>query len=541
MKPIEGYDKLRGGYYTPKVIAKYITEWAIRSSTDIVLEPSCGDGSFLEVAGTRLNELGCFIEALPSQILGIELDSSEALKAEQYPATVINEDYFTYHQAHDDLYDVIIGNPPFIRYQNFNEEYRQIAFELMKINGFHPNRLTNIWLPFLLLSCKKLTENGRLGMVIPAELFQVDYAAEAREFLSAFFDSLVIITFKQLVFNDIQQEVVLLLAEKKSKQKGIRVIELEDIEDLDQREFDIEIIPVKELDHSSEKWIKYYLSVNELDLLKKLAHDHRITPTTELFDVNVGVVSGENDFFVLKKEDVDRLDLCDHVIPIVSKADQVKGLIFSEENLKEIANKNRRVFLFDPENKPQEELSKEEQKYIAYGEVVGFHKNYKCRIRKLWYIVPRSWHPEAFLIRQANLYPKLILNRTNAIVTDTLHKVRFHKGINKLSVAAAFVNTYTLALSETVGRSYGGGVLTFEPGEIRKLRIPMIGAERLDVYKMDQWQRKGEIENLLAYTDQILLREGLDFLPEEIETLHSIWKKLRDRRINRKQKRARQY
>ena len=60
--------------------------------------------------------------------------------------------------------------------------------------GFKPNRLTNIWLPFLLLSCNALKSNGRLGMVIPAELFQVDYAAEARQFLSVYFDRLTIIT-----------------------------------------------------------------------------------------------------------------------------------------------------------------------------------------------------------------------------------------------------------------------------------------------------------------------------------------------------------
>jgi len=538
MKPVEGYDKLRGGYYTPVAITKYITEWAVRSSKDTILEPSCGDGSFLEAASTRLSQLGCPAEFLPSQILGIELDPSEARKAAQYPATVINEDYFTYYRAHDDRYDVVIGNPPFIRYQNFNEEFRQIAFELMQKHGFHPNRLTNIWLPFLLLACKMLTENGRIGMVIPAELFQVDYAAEARNFLSEFFESLVLITFKQLVFNDIQQEVVLLLGERTSKQKGIRVIELEGIDDLVQGMSGLDIAEVKALDHNSEKWVKYYLSNDELHLLKKLTHDQRLTPTTALFDVNVGLVSGENDFFVVSKDTVDRFNLHNHVIPIVSKAEQVKGLTFSEANLKEIVSNNRRAFLFAPEDKPLQELSHEEQEYVAYGEREGFHTSYKCRIRKHWYIVPRTWQPEAFLIRQANLYSKIILNEASAMVTDTLHKVRFHEGVNKKAVAAAFINTYTLALSETIGRSYGGGVLTFEPGEIRKMYIPMVGADRLDFFQMDAWQRKGDIEQMLAYTDQILLSEGLNLTPAEIETLHSIWRKLRDGRINRKQSRS---
>lgn len=45
MKPIEGYNKLRGGYYTPDKISEFIAEWAIRKTSDSVLEPSCGDGS----------------------------------------------------------------------------------------------------------------------------------------------------------------------------------------------------------------------------------------------------------------------------------------------------------------------------------------------------------------------------------------------------------------------------------------------------------------------------------------------------------------
>ena len=53
MKPIEGYNKLRGGYYTPDKISEFIAEWAIRKTSDSVLEPSCGDGSFLSAITYR--------------------------------------------------------------------------------------------------------------------------------------------------------------------------------------------------------------------------------------------------------------------------------------------------------------------------------------------------------------------------------------------------------------------------------------------------------------------------------------------------------
>lgn len=538
MKPIEGYNKLRGGYYTPDKISEFITEWAIRTPSDFVLEPSCGDGSFLGAITKRFSELGATHEDVKKNVIGIELDDVEAAKSEQYGTTVICNDFFTYYQENIEdktQFDVIVGNPPFIRYQHFTEKYREIAFALMNKHGFKPNRLTNIWLPFLVLSCKALKPNGRIGMVIPAELFQVDYAAEARQFLSNFFDKLTLVTFKRLVFDDIQQEVVLLLGEKGCDKHGIRVVELDDMADLIAQGYTcLENAEFKELDHGRDKWVKYYLSNEELGLLKRLNSDRRISDATDLFEVNVGLVSGENDFFVINQATVEDFKLQNSVIPIISRSEQLKGVRLTAQDYNDLTALGKRVFFFAPGNMNVDELTDEQRTYIQWGEEKNYNKNYKCRIRQKWYHVPQTWRADALLIRQAHLYPRMILNEKHALVTDTLHKVRFLEGVEGKSVVAAFLNTYTFALSETVGRSYGGGVLTFEPGEIRKIRIPMKFADQLDLQEIDNWQRKGEIDKILEYTDEILLRNGLGLSEHEIKLLHSIWKKLCGRRMSRK-------
>lgn len=538
MKPIEGYNKLRGGYYTPDKISEFITDWAVKAAADTILEPSCGDGSFLNAITHRLKILGATRQEVKKNVIGVELDSVEAEKAAQYGTTVVCKDFFSYfREVVDDKkkFDAIVGNPPFIRYQNFNEEYREIAFTLMNKYGFKPNRLTNIWLPFLLLSCNALKPNGRLGMVIPAELFQVDYAAEARRFLSGFFDRLTIITFKQLVFDDIQQEVVLLLGERGCEKHRIRIVELNNIEDLiSQGQKCLDAAEQKQLDTGKDKWVKYYLTNEELQLLKKLDHDSRISNATDLYEVNVGLVSGENDFFILNRSVVAEHNLESTVLPIVSRSEQLKGIQLTEKDFNCLIDAGKKVFFFAPGNAEVDDLTKEQKEYIEYGEENGYNKNYKCRIRPKWYYVSSTWDADAFLIRQAHLYPRMILNKKNALVTDTLHKVRFLQGVQGECVVAAFLNTYTFALSETLGRSYGGGVLTFEPGEMRKFRIPMRGAEQLDLSKIDGWQRKGEIDKILEYTDGVLLREGLGLTQYEIALLHSIWNKMRDRRMARK-------
>jgi adenine-specific DNA-methyltransferase len=97
-------------------------------------------------------------------------------------------------------FDAVIGNPQFVRYQNFPEEHRQIAFTMMQQAGLSPNRLTNAWLPFLVVGGLLLKETGRLAMVIPAELFQVNYAAEVRRFLSDYISRVTLITFQATGF-----------------------------------------------------------------------------------------------------------------------------------------------------------------------------------------------------------------------------------------------------------------------------------------------------------------------------------------------------
>ncbi len=404
----------------------------------------------------------------------------------------------------------------------------------MEKEGLHPNRLTNIWIPFLVLSTCALKSTGRLGMVIPAEVMQVDYAAEIRQYLSETFESLTIITFKKLLFPNAQQEVVL-LGEKNSLRKGIRTIEVDDAESLSTIDINNGSYEVKELDHSSEKWTQYYLTNTEIKLLRKLRTDNRMISSTELFDVNVGVVSGENDFFLVNRETQAKFKIpMSSLSPIVGKADQLCGISFSDSDLEQLLGKGRKMMLFTPAAVDYEALSEGEKAYIDFGIDQKYHTGYKCRIRKYWYVVPRSWRADAFMLRQVNRYPRIVCNLTGAQNTDTLHKIRFKENVDGRSVSAAFLNSFTLAMCEIIGRSYGGGVLTFEPGEVRKLLIPMAGAKSLDFEKIDQLAKNNEISEILAYTDKILLEDNLGLSHESVLLLRGIWERLSNRRINRK-------
>ena len=101
-------------------------------------------------------------------------------------------------------------------------------------------------------------------------------------------------------------------------------------------------------------------------------------------------------------------------------------------------------------------------------------------------------------------------------------------------VSAAFLNSFTLAMCEIIGRRYGGGVLTFEPGEVRKLKVPMLGSDELDFELIDRMAKENRIGEILEYTDGILLKKHLKLSHEEILLLRGIWDRLSERRICRK-------
>lgn len=548
MKLAPSSQKLRGGYYTPRPIARFLCEWAIRERTTRVLEPSCGDGNILVEAADVLAGLARSRAGVGDWITGIELDEKEAacclerLRGNGVPASsknVLVGDFFEHClelEREGARFDAVVGNPPFIRYQHFSEEQRRVAIEIMQAAGLRPNRLMNSWVPFLVASTRLLSDHGRLAMVIPAELLQVNYAAETRRFLSDSYNRITLVTFRQLLFDGIQQEVVLVLGEKNGAEStGIRTIEVSGTNDLaayKHADFSSEVL--KPIDHSTDKWTQYFLTPEEILLLRRLKKDLRIKRISELAEVDVGIVTGLNEFFVVKQDKLLELALRSHTLPIVARSAQLAGVVYSRSDQRANAEDNRPAFLLNLPDVPLKRLPASVRKYIAEGESRGLHKGYKCRIRDRWYVVPSVWTPDAFMLRQVHRYPKVILNRASATCTDTIHRVRFRNGTPREAFAAAFLNSMTFAFAEVMGRSYGGGVLELEPNEAEALPIPSNGAARPDLKQINELVLAGNIEAVLNMTDSVLLQGRLGLSRRETRMLREIWEKMRNRRIARR-------
>lgn len=543
-------DKLRGGYYTPRPLAEWLARWAIRSKAERVLEPSCGDGSFVLAAAKRLRELSATPAAIGRLLCGVELNRIEAEKARAKlvdflgaaaAGAVVHADFFNWRQKTASLvYDAVLGNPPFIRYQNFPEPARTKAMELMGSVGLTPNKLTNIWVPFVVAATASLREGGRLGLVLPAELLQVTYASQLRSFLVDRFARVDIVACNELFFANAEQEVVLLLADEAlaapSERNRCRVAmtETATVEEITERKPEevLRDASPKVVQHDSEKWLKYFLSNREIAFMRALREEGRAVPLSTHASVDVGVVTGKNAFFVLTRERVKELDVEQYATPLVGRASQLRGAELSASEWKRLAAEGERVFLFNVPTSVNGSLSAAGRRYVRLGEEQDVDKGFKCSVRTPWYSVPSVWEPDCFFFRQIYDFPRLVVNAARATSTDTIHRLR-----SKLPAEVVATSVYThltAASAEIEGRSYGGGVLELEPTEAERLLIPTELGRGMPIAECDKLIRAGRLDDVLQENDRLILHEGLGLSVAECSMLRRIWEKLRNRRMNRR-------
>ncbi len=538
-----GERKLRGGYYTPQQLSDYLAKWAIRHPNDCVLEPSCGDGNIVVSAAARLGETG--------MVTAVEIVGEELEKAQNRPlskAPTIDWRCGSFFRFFQDLkaaekFDAVIGNPPFVRFQYFDKRERALAFSMLNAFGYRPNGLANAWAAFVALSAELLKQGGRLAMVVPAELLQVQYAAELRHRLPALFDEVLVIAFRELVFPEIQQEVLLLLADGRNRDQGkmgqLRTLEvrngqeLPNIEDLSRA---ISHLPERHANQEM-KWTSLFLEVGEFQMLRESLDAAHIKRLGDYAEVDVGIVTGRNSFFVIADNRAQDLAVDKHAVNVVGRTAALKSIRFTDADFREFGRKHPSKLL-SLRGLKRDDFPIGLERYVKAGEQQGVHKGYKCRIRQRWFDVPSVYVPDAFLFRQIHNAPLLVANHAEATSTDTIHRVRVSSDIAVERLCGAMVNSLTFAWSEVVGRSYGGGVLELEPREAERIPVPYGFAGDLDLDYIDRKLRAGDVLAALEHGDRVMLHKGFGYSPAESALARSAWMRLRNRRQTRRQSQA---
>lgn len=433
-------------------------------------------------------------------------------------------------------FDLIVGNPPYIRYQFFDRNQQIEANHIFNRAGLTYSKLTNAWVSFVVGSSLLLKDKGgKIGFVLPAEVLQVSFAQQLRNFLARFYNKINIISFEKLVFPNIQQEVVLLLCEKnQTKNHNIEHIELRDASELQKLDVARLRSPKKKIDFKSNKWTFYFLEQEEIDFLENIAEKRNIPTIGRFAKVEVGITTGSNDFFTVPLTTIDEFGLHDYARPMVGRSVQVNSVIFTEDDWQKNKFSKAKAHLLVFPDKQNLNRKNGAVKYIEQGESLGIHKGYKTGIREDWFVVPSLKISDALFIRRNNLYPRLIINQAEAYTTDTMHRVFVRPETDIQAFTASYYNSVSLAFTEVCGRSHGGGVLELMPNETERVLLPYHKDNASILLTIDKMiRRKANIEEILKYTNLVILKDHFGLTEKEINLAHNIWKKLSSRRLNR--------
>lgn len=486
-----------GAYYTPPLAAQLLAEWALRDRGDRILEPSMGDGVFLQaLANVDRNR------DLDARIWGVEL-------AEDTFQSALSTGLLCRSRAiHDDFLAIdpfpvhaVVGNPPYIRLRNIDSKLSRRALIVAdRVLGEPMDPSGSLWMPFVLHATEFLLPGGRIGLVLPYDLTYVRYARSLWQYLGAVFGGIRVIRVHERMFPTILQETVLLLADRFGEQT--KDINFEAYDTVRQFGFGRPAIrrhiPIDTVINGKRAFVEALLPDDAISLLSRVqcgtvAASQRVT-------FNIGYVCGDKEFFHPSLERIREYRLPERSLqPALTASRQLRGIGLKSRSI--LPEQASRLFLPSYDRRS---LTQGERQYIRLGEESGVADRYKCRTRDPWYVTPYVKVPDV-VVPVFTERPGLILNDAHVAASNSLLCGYLKAGQNATDLAASWYTSLTLLQLELRVHALGGGVFVLVPRETGSLRLPTIqGVHAGHLRKVDALLRSDRMDEAFASGNDVL-------------------------------------
>lgn len=312
--------KILGQVYTPKWIVEEILNNIHYFGASIlgkyILEPSCGDGAFLcEIVRRYIFEakkqdfsVNKIVEHLSTYIYGVEIDPVEYNKCiknlniivKEYLGDnitiewqIFNTDTLNWYQNYKEYFDFVVGNPPYIRIHNLEEETR----EFLKKKFQFSTGVLDIYISFFEMGLNLLNQTGKLGYITPNSFLHNTSYKSFREYLKSQKNIQEITDFKSnKVFESFSTYTAITILDKAYANDFFQYKELQNkkIECVNQ---------IKFLDLTSQKWA---FSCEENSVFLANLFEGKNNSLKDFFDIQYGFATLRDKIFIGNCQIIDK-------------------------------------------------------------------------------------------------------------------------------------------------------------------------------------------------------------------------------------------
>jgi adenine-specific DNA-methyltransferase len=466
-----------GQFSTPSALADEIASycwdrWKEKLRPVRFFEPCVGTGSFFS------SLCRVFPKALIEIAFGCELNDSHADIARNLWASSglqVEHADFLGQLPPANKYNLIITNPPYVRHHHLDAD-RKVELQAMvrerlslRISG-----LAGLYCYFLLLADSWLEESGLSVWLIPSEFMDVNYGSAIKEYLTRNVRLLRIHRYCPTdgQFDDALVSSVVLIFEKAPPDDQEVVFSLGG----SLRSPTKRVIWRQQMLEPNEKWTTY---LNRAP--GEASRTHHSVLFGDLFTIKRGLATGNNDYFILPKDQADALGIPDQFLrPILPSPRSITDPVIEADETG-YAKLSPPLALIDC--RLSEELVAERYPrfwdYLLAGKAKGVHETYLTSRRNPWYSQENRPAPPflcTYMGRSSNgRKPFRFLWNKSQATAHNVYLLLYPKGqlqaaldrdpsqSEKLFDALMSIDTNDIKAD---GRVYGGGLFKMEPKEL---------------------------------------------------------------------------
>lgn len=466
-----------GQFATPRNLADQLLEYAagqMRTQDIRFFDPAFGTGSFYTA----------FLKAFDCEDgLGFEIDPdyfSGALKAwKSHPRLkLVNTDFTTENPANYKLPNLLVCNPPYSRHHHISQDKkRSIQKRIHDTVGIDVSGLAGLHFYFILLCHKWLEEDGLSVWLVPSELTEVNYGKALREYL------LQMVNLERIHFfehSEVQFADALVSSCVISFRKAAPTTKSVEITVGDFEKPQSSFFVSRQYLGQHNKWSKHLLQSSQTAGENVANVDTKIG---DIFTIKRGIATGNNSFFVLTKDEAEKLKVpkkyLQNILPPIR---YINSDVITMDSDGYLATDKKLVVLnIDLEMEEIKRKYPSLYDYLLSGIKNDVDKSYLTSKRQPWYSQEKRQPPKYFVRymtrerKNGESHPVFIKNDSDAIATNSYlmlyeKPAELFNTVDTVKIWQQLSNGINSSIYK-YGRTYGGGLVKFEPNELREVPL----------------------------------------------------------------------